>query len=72
MDNIVERIRQIHNALVRHRGPKLRNMMVVTDTPERVVWNDFDREETYDEDRITSEQEELLKEEEEIVVNFKN
>ncbi|KAK9234784.1 hypothetical protein V1525DRAFT_33268 [Lipomyces kononenkoae] len=71
MDNIVEGIRQIHKALVRHRDPKPRNMMVVTDTPERVVWIDFDRAETYDEDRITSEQEELLEEEEEIVVGFK-
>jgi predicted Ser/Thr protein kinase len=72
MDNILEGIRQIHKALVRHRDPKPRNIMVVTDTPERVIWIDFDRAETYDEDRITNEQKELLEEEEEIVAGFKS
>ncbi|KAJ6125012.1 hypothetical protein N7471_012329 [Penicillium samsonianum] len=49
MDNIVSGIQQIHKALVRHRDPKQRNMMAVTGTIERVVWMDFDRAETYDE-----------------------
>ena len=70
MDNIVRGIQQIHTALVQHRDPKPRNMMVVPGTTERVVWLDFDRAETYDENQITSEQEELLREEEEIVVDI--
>lgn len=70
MNNFVEGIREIHKALVRHRDPKPRNMMVVTDTPERVVWLDFDRAETFDTSQITVEREDLLKEEEEIIRGF--
>lgn len=70
MDNIICGIQQIHKALVRHCDPKPRNMMVVTGTTERVVWIDFDRAETYDEHQITSEQEELLREEEESLVGI--
>lgn len=71
MDNLLNGIREIHSALVRHRDPKPRNMMVVRDDPERVVWIDFDRAETYNKDQITNEQKHLLEEEEEIIVNFK-
>ncbi|KAH8435124.1 uncharacterized protein LDX57_012753 [Aspergillus melleus] len=71
MDNFVAGIRQIHKAFVRHRDPKPRNMMVVKDTPDRVVWLDFDRAETYDEEGITSEQARLIEEEQEIVTGFK-
>ncbi|OQE11538.1 hypothetical protein PENVUL_c002G00643 [Penicillium vulpinum] len=70
MDKIVSGIQQIHKALVRHRDPKPKNMMVVTDTAERVVWMDFDRAETYNGHQVTSEQEELLRVEEEIVVDI--
>lgn len=45
--------------------------MVVADDPERAVWIDFDRAETYDADQLTSDQEALLEEEEEIVVGFR-
>lgn len=69
-DKFAEGIREIHKALVRHGDPKPRNMMVVTDDPERVVWIDFDRAKTYDGDQITSEQKALLDEEEETVVGF--
>ncbi|KAJ5577938.1 uncharacterized protein N7459_006902 [Penicillium hispanicum] len=71
MDNIITGIRQIHKALVRHRDPKPRNMMVVTDSPDRIVWIDFDRAETYNEEQITTEQRKLLEEEEEIVDGLK-
>lgn len=70
MTNFLGGIRQIHKARVRQRDPKPRNMMFVTDTPERVVWLDFDRAETFDTSQITVEQEDLLKEEEEIVHGF--
>ncbi|PTU23650.1 hypothetical protein P175DRAFT_0505470 [Aspergillus ochraceoroseus IBT 24754] len=69
MHNILSGIREIHNALVQHNDPKPRNMMVVGN--ERVVWIDFDRAETYDEEQITDEQRYLLQEEEEIVIGFK-
>jgi serine/threonine protein kinase len=71
VDNFVQGIGEIHKALVRHRDPKPRNMMVVADDPERAVWIDFDRAETYDADQLTSDQEALLEEEEEIVVGFR-
>ena len=70
MDNIISGIQQIHKTLVRHRDPKPRNMMVVIGTAERVVWVDFDRAETYDEHKITSEQEQLIRNEEQIVVDI--
>lgn len=50
-------------------------MMVIADDPERAVWIDFDRAETYDADQLTTNQEALLEEEEEeeeeIVVGFR-
>ncbi|CAI7652085.1 unnamed protein product [Penicillium glandicola] len=46
-------------------------MMIVKDTPERVVWLDFDRAHTYDEDRITVE-EDLIKEEEIIIMDIQD
>ncbi|OKL59039.1 hypothetical protein UA08_05873 [Talaromyces atroroseus] len=65
-------IRQIHKALVVHGDPKPRNMMVVRDDEaDRVVWLDFDRAETYDEDRLTDEEMQLMGEEEETMVGFK-
>ncbi|CAG8229009.1 unnamed protein product [Penicillium salamii] len=71
VDNLIDGIRKIHKALVRHKDPKPRNMMVVADTPERVVWLDFDRAETYDEDKITVEQQKLIEEEELMVDEFR-
>lgn len=68
--NLLDAIRQIHKAFVRHKDVKPRNMMVVKDTPDRVIWLDFDRAETYDEDQITDEQVEGLKEEEQIMMEF--
>ncbi|RAK99288.1 uncharacterized protein BO80DRAFT_494873 [Aspergillus ibericus CBS 121593] len=71
MDNLIMGIQAIHQALVRHRDPKPRNMMVLKNDPGRVMWIDFDRAETYDEDTITERQEELLAEEEDIVRELK-
>lgn len=55
MDRLIEGIREIHKAEVRHKNPKPRNMLVVKDDAEeeRVVWIDFDRAATYREDQIT-------------------
>lgn len=72
VNNFLEGIRQIHKALVRHRDPKPRNMMIVADGSDRAVWLGFDRAHTYDKDRITVAEEDLIKEEETIVMEFKD
>lgn len=41
--------------------------MVFKDDPERVVWIDFDRADTFDEDSITERQKQRLDEEEQMV-----
>ncbi|WEW58199.1 hypothetical protein PRK78_003667 [Emydomyces testavorans] len=71
MNKLLEGIREIHQALVKHGDPKPRNMLIVKDDPERVVWIDFNRANTYDEHRITDRERALLDEEEEIVDNVK-
>lgn len=57
-------IQEIHRALVLHCDAKQRNMMVVKDDPERVVWLDFDRAQTYHADILTERQREFIEEEE--------
>ncbi|EEH43987.2 uncharacterized protein PADG_00276 [Paracoccidioides brasiliensis Pb18] len=71
MDNFIKGLREIHEAGVRHRDPKPRNMMIVKDDAERVFWIDFDRAETYN-IPVTDEQKQLLDEEEEIVLGFRD
>lgn len=44
--------------------------MVVKDTPERVVWINFDRAKKYDEGQLTAKQKDLIEQEEEVVVDF--
>lgn len=70
LENAVAGIREIHKALVRHKDPKPRNIMVVKDSPNRIIWLDFDRAETYDEDSITSRQLELIEQEEQLVIEL--
>lgn len=66
-NNIIQGIKEIHKALVEHGDPKPRNIMVFKDDPERVVWIDFDRADTFDEDSITERQRQRLDEEEQMV-----
>ncbi|CAI7666949.1 unnamed protein product [Penicillium palitans] len=47
-------------------------MMIVADGSDRAVWLGFDRAHTYDKDRITVAEEDLIKEEETIVMEFKD
>lgn len=47
MQNFISGIREIHKALVLHADMSPRNMMVVENDPERAVWLDFDRAQTY-------------------------
>ncbi|KAL1850538.1 hypothetical protein Plec18170_006823 [Paecilomyces lecythidis] len=71
MDNFITGIREIHKALVLHGDAKPRNMLVVKDDPDRVIWIDFDRAATYEEASITDSEKTLLEEEEETVVYLK-
>ncbi|OAT12442.1 hypothetical protein BDBG_07780 [Blastomyces gilchristii SLH14081] len=47
MAKAVKDIQQIHSALVEHNDPYPKNIMIVPDDPERVVWIDFDVAITY-------------------------
>ena len=67
MDNFISGIGVIHQALVLHGDTKPRNMMVFKDEPTRVLWIDFDRAQTYNEDTITDRRRGFLADEEEIV-----
>lgn len=71
MDNLIAGIREIHKTLVLHGDLKPRNMMVVKDDPERVIWIDFDRAVTYEEASITDSEKSLLEDEEITLVYFK-
>lgn len=70
MDNLVNGILEIHKAFVLHNDASPRNMLVVKDDPERVVWIDFDRARTYNENQITEKQQALLTEEKQIVLEL--
>jgi serine/threonine protein kinase len=67
---LVRGIQEIHKALILHSDAKPRNMMIVGDDPERVVWLDFDRAQTYNPDSITERQRNLIEEEELMVAQF--
>ncbi|PGH11055.1 hypothetical protein AJ79_05097 [Helicocarpus griseus UAMH5409] len=49
MRNFVDGINKIHKALVFHGDIHPRNMMTVEDDPERAIWIDFDRAQTFNE-----------------------
>lgn len=73
MNNLLRGIREIHKAGVEHNDIKPRNMLIVKDdpNPNRVVWIDFNRANTYDEHHMTDEQKVLIAEEEESMEGFK-
>ena len=56
MQNFISGIREIHKALVLHADMSPRNMMVVENDPERAVWLDFDRAQTYHADSLSERQ----------------
>lgn len=58
---MIRGIDYIHNALVLHGDGYPRNIVVFKDDPERVLWLDFDRAETYDVASITEEQRERMR-----------
>lgn len=70
MQNFISGIREIHKALVLHCDVNPRNMMVVENDPERAVWLDFDRAQTYYADNLSQRQKSFIKMEELNVSQF--
>lgn len=52
MQNFVDGINEIHNALIEHSDVHPRNMMIIEDDPERAIWIDFDWAQTF-KDQLT-------------------
>ncbi|RFU24013.1 hypothetical protein B7463_g12327, partial [Scytalidium lignicola] len=48
MENFLSGIKEIHKVSIEHSDPATRNMMVVDGDPERAVWIDFDRAQTFE------------------------
>lgn len=57
MHNFVDGIYEIHKVLVQHSDVHPRNMMVVEGEPDRAIWIDFDRGQTFNGD-LTERQKE--------------
>lgn len=72
LDNVVAGLQEIHKALVTHNDIKPRNIMVVKDSPDRVIWLDFDTAHTMYEGRLLDFQEEELRSEGNIVKEFRD
>lgn len=47
MRNFVDGMKEIHGALIEHSDVYPRNMMIVKGDPERAIWIDFDRAQTF-------------------------
>lgn len=60
MKNFVQGIKDIHDAFVEHSDVNPRNMMIVDGDPERAIWIDFDRAQTFDPDHLSERQQEWL------------
>ncbi|EGC44296.1 conserved hypothetical protein [Histoplasma capsulatum var. duboisii H88] len=71
MAKFTEGIKLIHEARILHYDPKPRNMMVIPGNPDRMLWIDFDRAQTYDDKAdLTPWQQKMLKLEEQVVIEF--
>jgi len=70
MDNFIKGLQKIHEALVEHSDVYPRNMMIVEGDPERAIWIDFDRAQTFDPDNVTEKQNEWIEFEKELVADI--
>lgn len=73
MENFTRGINKIHKirkALVWHSDIHPRNMMIVEDDPERAIWIDFDRAQTFDMNGLTERQEKWIAFESELVAEL--
>ncbi|KAB8267883.1 hypothetical protein BDV30DRAFT_246187 [Aspergillus minisclerotigenes] len=56
MENFIRGLHKIHEARVEHSDIHPRNMMIIEADPDRAIWIDFDRAQTFDLDHIREEQ----------------
>lgn len=70
MDSFIDGLNQIHQAAVEHSDLYPRNMMVVEGDPERAIWIDFDRAQTFDRNDITDDQKARIELEKALVVEI--
>jgi hypothetical protein len=69
-ERAVEGIELIHEALVLHKDTYPKNTVITSDHPERVLWIDFDRAETYEEDHVAPKQKDWIDLEFECIVDM--
>lgn len=67
---MIRGIQEIHKALVFHLDTAPRNMMNFKNDPERVIWLDFDRAQTFHEGSLTKRWKHFIEEEELVVSQF--
>jgi hypothetical protein len=71
MQNFARGLEDIHKAMVLHADLNPRNMMAVDGDPERALWIDFDRADTYEYDtELTEHQKEWMGIERDIVTEM--
>ncbi|OAX78608.1 hypothetical protein ACJ72_07083 [Emergomyces africanus] len=69
MQKFVDGLNTIHDALVYHDDVHPRNMMIVEGDPERAIWIDFDRAQTFDTE-LTERQKEWIAFEKELMAEM--
>lgn len=70
IDSLIDGLDQIHKAAVEHSDLYPRNMMVVESDPERMIWIDFDRAQTFNRNDIKDEQKARMELEKALVVEI--
>lgn len=60
MSAFIYGLRLIHKAHILHRDVRPRNMMIVSEPYERIIWMDFDRARTYNLDHLAVEEKVLF------------
>ena len=70
LQNFVNGLKKMHDALVLHGDLHPRNLMTVEGEPEKAIWMDFDRAETYNGPLTSREKEFFAWEEEEMQEMF--
>ena len=69
LDKLVSILKEVHHAKVLHRDPYPRNMMIVPGNPDRVLWIDFDRAQTYS-SPLTASQREWFRSDNQVMKEF--
>ncbi len=69
LNKLVGILEEMHNTKILHRDPYPRNMMIVPGNPDRVLWIDFDRAQTYSAP-LTKRQREWFHDEDQLMKEF--